>query len=356
MDRPASSNSLARSTAPSPPPGAARRRRPWPTPRRLRASLDSSHAFAGDRDGCGPDPTRQRVWSRWSGRIGGSRPCHVRERALAGHRRRPRRGRCTTIPENAPPVERQPLVVVRTTPARRRAASPAGVRVSLARAPASRLISESLTIDAMRPHAPDRRIAGPLRGAGAASAQLAEIARNTKRALGAAPDARASRRYLTGRSPKARRTSDLAGVRSPHGRGRRDPLLPDARDARPREPVERGVVRIELGAVAVCLLEVVADDLVTLDELVRRASQSAKRSCSSARVAFGSDSYAASRMSRWRKRNPSSSGNVGAVERMSSLRTSVARCDSTPARTCRRARARPRRRGERPRPRRPRAP
>ena len=62
-------------------------------------------------------------------------------------------------------------------------------------------------------------------------------------------------------------------------------------------------------------------------------SQSAKRSCSSARVAFGSDSYAASRMRRWRKRKPSSSGNVGAVDRISSLRTSVARCASTSSRT-----------------------
>ena len=35
-------------------------------------------------------------------------------------------------------------------------------------------------------------------------------------------------------------------------------------------------------------------------------------------------------MSRWRKRKPSSSGNVGDVERISSLRTSVARCASTP--------------------------
>ena len=38
-------------------------------------------------------------------------------------------------------------------------------------------------------------------------------------------------------------------------------------------------------------------------------------------------------MSRWRNLKPSSSGNVGEVERISSLRTSVARCDSTAGRT-----------------------
>ena len=55
----------------------------------------------------------------------------------------------------------------------------------------------------------------------------------------------------------------------------------------------RGTVveRTELLAVAVGLLEVVAEDLVELDErLPCTASQTAKRSCSSARVAFGSAS------------------------------------------------------------------
>ncbi len=56
-----------------------------------------------------------------------------------------------------------------------------------------------------------------------------------------------------------------------------------------REPGKRGIARIELGPIAMRLLEVVADDLVALDEVVL-ASQSAKRSWSSARVALGSDS------------------------------------------------------------------
>ena len=74
------------------------------------------------------------------------------------------------------------------------------------------------------------------------------------------------------------------------------------------------------------LLEVVAHDLVELDEVARRAARasSAKRSCSSARAAFGSASYAASRISRCggsgRRRRPGSCARSG---RTSSLRTSA---------------------------------
>ena len=59
--------------------------------------------------------------------------------------------------------------------------------------------------------------------------------------------------------------------------------------------------------VPVRLLEVVPDDLVTLHSSCT-LSESPKRSCSSARVAFGSDSYAASRMSRWRSDSPRPGG------------------------------------------------
>ena len=53
-------------------------------------------------------------------------------------------------------------------------------------------------------------------------------------------------------------------------------------------------------------------------------SQSANRSCNSALTAFGRASYAASRISRWRNRNPSSPGNWERSGRTSSLRTSAA--------------------------------
>ena len=68
-----------------------------------------------------------------------------------------------------------------------------------------------------------------------------------------------------------------------------------------------GVGLSELATVQIRLLEVVADDLVALDQ--SRASRASRRTArgARARVAFGSDSYAASRMSRWRKRKPSSS-------------------------------------------------
>ena len=86
--------------------------------------------------------------------------------------------------------------------------------------------------------------------------------------------------------------------RSPEKRARRVEVAPvEARRAGRGEMARRRVARagqapgrrIELDAVAMRLLEVVADDLVALDESCV-ASQSAKRSCSSARVAFGSDS------------------------------------------------------------------
>ena len=80
---------------------------------------------------------------------------------------------------------------------------------------------------------------------------------------------------------RARGSAVLAPERSPAGGG--EPL------AGARGQVVRRLP--ELAAVGGSLLEVVADDLVQLDELRRaRSSQSAKRSCSSARTLLGSAS------------------------------------------------------------------
>ena len=87
-------------------------------------------------------------------------------------------------------------------------------------------------------------------------------------------------------------------------------------------------VRTELRAVPVRLLEVVSEYLV--DSVARSpslpASQSANRSCSSARSRFGIESYAVSRTSTWPKRKPSSPRNTARSGRMNSLRTSATRC------------------------------
>ena len=59
------------------------------------------------------------------------------------------------------------------------------------------------------------------------------------------------------------------------------------------------------------------------------SSQSATRSCSSARWLFAIDPYAESRISRCRNRNASSPGSVVRSARISSLRTSAIRSDGT---------------------------
>ena len=83
------------------------------------------------------------------------------------------------------------------------------------------------------------------------------------------------------------------GTGAPAGRGQ-------VRSGAPRKPAR---LSAELAAVAGGPLQVVAEDLVELDQVrACSASQSANRSWSSARVAFGSASYAASRISRCRKR------------------------------------------------------
>ncbi len=117
------------------------------------------------------------------------------------------------------------------------------------------------------------------------------------------------------------RGMEVAVVEAP-----RDPPRRDG-SKRVRERRERRVGGVELDAVPVSLFEVVAEDLVPLDELVM-LEPVGERSWSAARVALGSDSYAASRIRRWRKRKRfvlrETSWRSG---RISSFRTSVERCD-----------------------------
>ena len=82
-----------------------------------------------------------------------------------------------------------------------------------------------------------------------------------------------------------------------------------------------GPFEAELRAVAHCLFEVVPDDLVELDQSAAPLQPGGESSWSSARVAFGSASYAASRISRWRNRYASSPASVARSGRISSLRT-----------------------------------
>ncbi len=95
-----------------------------------------------------------------------------------------------------------------------------------------------------------------------------------------------------------------------------------------RDHCERPISGIEFAAIAVSLLEVVTEDLVPLDELMVLEPVGELLVELGARR-LGSDSYAASRISRWRKRNASSSTKAEVSGRISSFRTSVERCDST---------------------------
>ena len=136
----------------------------------------------------------------------------------------------------------------------------------------------------------------------------------------------------TASSSAARSSSAAAAAASPRSSARRP------RVASRRPPLEReraaSSLRPSSDAVAVRLLEVVADDLVVPGELraVRAASsQSARRACSSARSSFGIDAYATSRISTWLKRKPSSPGKSERSGRTNSLRASASRVPPTPA-------------------------
>ena len=137
------------------------------------------------------------------------------------------------------------------------------------------------------------------------------------------PQVRVRKRNETASSPRWRRRAALRGTRRakvPGGLGRPTPGLI--------------IERPELRSVSTRLLEVVADDLLVLAYVVARRPRQpfAKCACSSARASLGIAEYAASRISRWRKRKASSPAKSDRSGRTSSLRDSARRWSGTVSR------------------------